>query len=77
MKQTDLAKSFGVSKEWFNAVVCGRDDAGKKLAAKISGTVGGKIETWVFPQYRKSRKKILDKFLVNVGRAGLSNSEKP
>ena len=70
MKQIDAANALGVTKDHFNAVICGRADAGKKLAVKAAGLIGGTVEVWMLEKYRKSRRKVADKFFkVRVKRA--------
>jgi plasmid maintenance system antidote protein VapI len=62
MKQIDIATALGVTKDHFNAVVCGRADAGKKLAVRASIMIGGSVETWMMENHRASRRRIFDRF---------------
>jgi len=69
MKQTDLAKNMSVTPQWWCAVVNGRADAGKKLAAKMSAMVGGAIDIWMLERHRATRKGIVESYISAVNNA--------
>jgi plasmid maintenance system antidote protein VapI len=65
MKQAELANLICVTPQWFNAVVKGRSDAGKKFAQKIDKIIGGGLDVWMLESKRKSRKGLVDGFIKN------------
>lgn len=69
MNQAKLAKCLGCTPEHFNAVVMGREDAGKKLAKAASSMIGGTIDLWLFKENRPKRKEAVDRYLMAFKKA--------
>jgi len=63
MNQVQLAKNFDCTPQHFNAVVKGRNDAGKRLAEKLSTVVGGALDIWMLTKHRASRKPMIDSYI--------------
>lgn len=73
MNQNRIAESVSCSKNHLNAVIKGRIDAGKNLASKLTSVVGGSIELWMFPKFRRSRKAVVDSYISAFEKARKSN----
>lgn len=69
MNQSQLSVNLGCSPQHFNAVVKGRNNAGVKLAEKLSSVVGGTLDIWMLGKHRKSRKPIIDSYIIAFGKA--------
>ena len=69
MRQNEMAKKVGVSKEHLNAVLCGRVRPGGKLAVRLAVETGVSLELWLMGT-PEERRAAWEKFKAEACRGG-------